>query len=119
MSVLSPKDAQRLLSLDDDALYTDLGVSLQAGTLGADEIPPEESKQIGARWLQKHLESLRSAVCSDARIRQVVETHGDLVTLAMAVADVITSLCVGVSVGTVSCILVKIGLARLCKTEWA
>ncbi|MFJ2162836.1 hypothetical protein [Streptomyces sp. NPDC087856] len=102
---------EELLSSGLDELIVRLGGQL----LSADvSLGPEEEargRQYGSSWLAERWESIRRQLCGTVGNRLT----GDLSTDIGAVADVLSATFHGPVVFTVSAIVVKYGVERLCR----
>lgn len=107
------REIENQLSLDTDLLLRMLGAEQ---TLGATPGTIRDGKVI----LENAKRTLGKRVCGDAKVRSVYEaTSNSRVLLVAAVLDCIAGAITGVSPITVSVLLVKEGLATVCKEAWA
>jgi hypothetical protein len=113
MDSLVLREIENQLSLDTDLLLQMLGASQ---TIGATPGTRRDGKVIIDNIKRK----LRERVCADARIRTTYDTTSKPTTqLVAAVLDCIAGAVTGISPITVSVLLVKEGLGKLCQEPWS
>jgi hypothetical protein len=102
---------EELLSSSLDQLIVRLGGDLLATDVSLG--PEEESRgrQYGHNWLAEKWDSIRQQLCGKVSD----QLTGDLATDIGAVADVLSASFHGPVVFTVSAIVVKYGIGRLCQ----
>ena len=107
-----------LLSADEDDLYVQLGRELQ----GTPAFPPsrQQLRELARGWLGGKRKAIAAKVCSDDTVKRVAteDLSDQRVALVLAVADLISSLTLGVSPIIVSVLLVREGLTSLCADKW-
>jgi len=69
------------------------------------------------RWLSRKEQDIRKAICGSTRIRNHVHSDDNLVLIS-AIADLLSSICTGVSPFTVSVLLYKRGVKEFCLECW-
>jgi hypothetical protein len=107
------------LKLDIDELYVALGREAVADSAPA--LPFRDSKYIDVakNWFDQNRQRLASAICDAPTIIALRENQRaeSQLYLASAILDLIASVVVGVSPVTVSALLAKEGLERLCGND--
>lgn len=112
-------EARALLGAPDDDLY--VGIAAHLG--GVRSIPPARATMVerGKQWFESRIDDIATLVCADERIkllsRQDVPTHELVVTVAGAL-DLGAHFLGSAPIITVSVLVVRLGLHRLCATKW-
>lgn len=111
------KSLDELISLQEDELLEELGSELSAHQA----IPrsPYELRTIAQIWLRNNIKQFRDTLCRSERIYSMVERDTDIKEIVLAVCDLLISLQFGVSPLTVSVLIVKSSLKKLCNNDWA
>ncbi|WP_298982723.1 hypothetical protein [uncultured Roseibium sp.] len=110
----SSKDIAALSDLSKVDLFARLGGELTATDIGgASEDRPAQIAQ-GKAWFRSRKTNLQKAICPEVN-RFSAKVRTDTVALVAAIADLIVSICAGVSPITVAALCVKYGLDRLCE----
>jgi hypothetical protein len=110
------KMVAELLKSDIADLYIKIGCELQGYTVFP--VPQEQLRRIAREWLKKKRHKIANYVCSNETIILLASNttkKQDKINLILALADLISSLVVGVSPVTVSVLLVREGIKTLCK----
>ncbi|NEP77148.1 MAG: hypothetical protein F6K39_02560 [Okeania sp. SIO3B3] len=110
------------LNLTIEELYEHIGrdtTTKFGGNIGLGETDPQEYQNRGLRWLNKHRQNLKKAICNSyiAEIALHKERTRDQALLIAAIADILVSLSLGVSPVVVAALLVKEGVTQLCLEE--
>jgi hypothetical protein len=66
-------------------------------------------------WIQDHSDAIKDIICESSVVKKLVD-DADQFQLVIAIADLVSALCIGVSPITVSAIIVKIGLKKVCRS---
>lgn len=90
---------------------------VQLGSFGGD-VSPRDALQKGARIFEALLQTLRESICTDLRMRQVVEDGSDPLTMAGVIADTILGATGHVQPATLAALIVKHGVPRYCSAYW-
>lgn len=107
-----------LLNADVDSLYAELGEELTSPSI----MPRPLQKLVvtSKEWLAKNREAFRNVICGNEEIVKYLNKDSSTETkvhLVTAVLDLIASICIGVSPVTVSVLLVREGIEKLCAQE--
>lgn len=107
---------EELLRSSEEELLVSIGMEINEGSLA---LPRRRDwlTRSAKRWLKVREDTLRQAICSSDRVRTLVHDSQD-VLLVTAVADLILSICTGVSPITVAALLVRRGISELCMLVW-
>ena len=102
-----------LLNLSNDHLLMMIAndVSVDSNNFSTPSV--DDLMATAERWLNSVEKDLQSAICENDKIVRILSTEDQLSLLA-AVADLITSICIGVSPFTVAALLVRRGINVLC-----
>ena len=106
---MSTSDLQALLDSDDTELYRRLGWAVEKGA--ADD---DEAEQAGRSYFETRLTTFADAICGNAKITKLRRDRSDTVTLVSAIADVLMAFGGIPGVATVSVLLARYGLNKLC-----
>jgi hypothetical protein len=98
-----------LLDSDEADLYRQLGWAVEKAAANDDE-----AEQAGRSFFEARLSGFADAICGNSRITKLRRDNADAVTLASAIADVLMALGGIPGVATVSVLLVRYGLKKLC-----
>lgn len=111
--------AEDLLDLPPNELYATLGRELEGESLSAFPLPAGEFIRRGKEWYSQRRNQFVRAVCSSAHIRRLLQDKRsvDRVMLTSAIADLISSVCFGVSPVVVAVLLIREGVESLCDEE--
>lgn len=112
---MNSDEIERLLAMDDDDIFASLGSELTGRQL----LPSSKGEfiRIGRLWFERQARELTDVVCSHEKLtalRRRPENQISTAELVAGVADVISGLVVGASPFTVSVLLVRFGLDKLC-----
>ncbi len=107
---------ERLLSLDQEDLYLQLGKELSS-EVQFGEVNIEELRNRGKRWMKKQRKQLQKQICKSEIAISVMkgERKWDQLLLTAAIADLIAALVVNVSPVTVAALITKEGLHLFCE----
>ena len=96
-------------------LLKEIGKDSSAGMA----ISPVDPEDAGETWFAKSKSKLRETICQSQSVTTYLECpkRWDEAVLVAAIADLISSLCVGVSPVTVAALVLKKGLHTLCSNE--
>jgi hypothetical protein len=113
---MKPNDSGANEAMTEEQLLVLLGSELAVSERALRLPSPAELVAKAQLWLQINMQYFQDAICTQTRVRKIVEhKDGELVA---AIADLIASFCVGVSPVTVAYLLVRRGLKSLCKAYW-
>lgn len=102
---------EQLSARSDRELFARLGRIVDRSMA---EESDESAEQAGRSYFEARLQTFAATVCNDPRITELRRQHADGATLAAAIMDLLTSL-VGVpGVATVTILLLRYGLDKLC-----
>jgi len=104
-----PDRLRRLFELDGDALLEQLADDVAAGVGPLD---PERKRAVARAWMEAQEDRFRDAVCGDPRVQAA--RSGDSLTLAAAIADLLTPVLGVPPAASVAVLLARRGLDRLC-----
>lgn len=108
---------ENLEHLTEGQLLLMIGQQLAVQERGMLPKSREDLLKDAREWMEGHLSDFERMICSSEKVRKLAaESEGP--TLASAIADLILGVCIGVSPVTVSYLLLKYGIFRLCKQEW-
>lgn len=102
----------RYMALDVDLLYGLIPIELEEYT--DTRFSPEGQADAGRRFFVRITRQLQDALCPKWAEWRVNPEMQDSVNLVAAIADIISSLFVGVPPFVVASIIVKLGLGRFC-----
>lgn len=113
---MNDTNVEKILLMTEQDLFTSIGNDLQNISLRADEHTPKDSEKMGRKWFTFNKQQLLREICFSEKIVKflIEEKTEEKVELVTAVSDVIVGLCGGISVISVSALLVKAGLKSLC-----
>ena len=100
-------------------LYVDLGQEVAPATIGP--LGRINLKHLAHVWLEERRGQIAQLICGEKSVKEWIRRPDNLegrLRLACAISDLILSICGGVSVATVSAIIVTEGVERLCKERW-
>ncbi len=106
-------------NLSEDELLIKIGKDLAEQEVFM--VPPSKRALLkkGQRWFEKHYVEFEKAICLNEEAKALSNlADTDTLTILTAVADLISSICIGVSPFTVAQLLLKRGLKVLCKKYW-
>ena len=113
------KEVEKFLAMDSDELYIQIGYALESDGLGLDEIDDDEAKDLGHTWIEDNKPKFREILCKSDIIQFISSSRNSsdtMVAAAAAVADYIIGLSFGgVPPVAVACLLVKVGIDKLCQ----
>ena len=112
----SREKIESLLKETEENLIVEIAKELQGRPILP--VPFDQLLDQGKRWLISQQKNLKYTICNDNSIHDLFVNSNDTVQLVIAVADLITGLCVGVSPFTVATFLVKVGLKSFCHENW-
>ena len=83
-------------------------------------LPLSQKKAIeyGRLWFDSRIDELRDVVCGNKQIRKLIVNPGEDQVLLFSIADLIVSLCTGVSPLTVAALCIRKGIKELCSSNW-
>jgi hypothetical protein len=110
------KNLDELLLLQEDELLEELGSELS--THQAIPRSPYELRTVAQIWLRSNIKQFKNTLCGSERICLMVKRDTDLKEIILAVCDLLISLQFGVSPLTVSVLIVKSSLKKLCNDDW-
>lgn len=111
------KEVEKFLAMDSDELFIQIGYALESDGLGLDEIDDDEAKDLGHTWIEDNKPKFREILCKSDVIQSISSSSNssDIMVVA-AVADYIIGLSFGgVPPVAVACLLVKVGIDKLCQ----
>ena len=106
---MSTPDYKTLLDSDEVDLYRQLGWAVEKGA--ADD---DEAEEAGRSFFEARLTGFADAICGNGKINKLRRDNADGITLVGAIADVLAALGGIPGVATVSVLLVRYGLKKLC-----
>lgn len=109
---------QHLLELPTDKLFERLGTELSESEIGLSFPSLREKKDYAKKWFVDRIELFRKGVCNNEELKKTVSANFDEIEIISAIADLISSYCVNSSPFTVSVLLYKYGILKLCSGIW-
>lgn len=73
----------------------------------------ERLEKFGRNWWRRNLPKIRAVVC-DERVYQEMGKENNLRQLAIVLSDLLTAAHLGVPVATLSWLIIKIGIKKIC-----
>lgn len=109
---------ENLETLDEDGLLELIGADLARHEHPA--LPFNKSELIAKarKWADENKQVLRTTICNDETIRNLVKRSATRQQLGVAISDLIVGLCTGIAPMTVAYLLTKMGLEEMCAEEW-
>jgi hypothetical protein len=110
------QDLSGILALSEADLFLEIDRQLSPIGFFIDTRAIDKRVESGRNWFQERRARISKNVCSSAtlaRLREAGDSQGK-VALLVALADLIASICIGVSPFTVAAIILKLGLDRFC-----
>lgn len=108
----------RVLGKNLDDLYIDLAGDIDSVTLGVGRKSTKELIDLTIQWLSTNASILKKAICHSERLKKAVDEGDDRVKIGVVVGDILTGLSLGVSVVTLTAIIVQHGVSNICKGLW-
>lgn len=114
--VYESNEIRELLDKDIEALYFDIGEQLSHSEAFLVPLSPKNYVKASRIWMEEKIGDFRELICPSQIVQAVLvdQDNQDLEALVLAIADLVAGVCLGVSPVTVSVLLVKIGLKKLC-----
>lgn len=113
-SGITTETAKRTLAQTEEELFRSLGLFLVEAS-GADSMDDEDFVKKGRKWLTYELPEIRKIICN-GKISKHLQSQEDMTQLLISVADVLAALFTGVALITISALVVKIGLKKICNS---
>ena len=109
-------DHEKLKKLSEEELLELIGIDLF--NLKKEALPSKRKYiiDVAKRWIESKKSALQNEICKSTTVRENLDS--DIMVLTAAIADLIASICFGVSPLTVAYLLVKMGIEKLCYTIW-
>src|SRR5262245_23417292 len=107
-----------LLGLDEEQLYTELGLIYLGPTAGiGDDLLGRllsDARQEGEERFAGFMPAIKKCLCEQWHACEQRKKYEDEATLAMAIGDVLVTVLTSAPVITVSALIVKIGVKKFC-----
>lgn len=116
MSTTTADEIRAIWDVDDEDLWGLLGAALLSGGHGMSGDPGDEHFMDFARqWFEWNTNGIRAMVCTDTTSRRLLDdSHGDLLTVAAGVADLLASSFGRPAAATLGVLIARYGLYRFC-----
>lgn len=111
-SNMSENEAQRLLGLEENDLYLELGEAVDDGISGFGKSPAELVAS-GKLWLSLNLLALRERICGDETVLALRRSN-DRIKLIITLANIFIVPFDGFPTMVVAALLLQIGLDSVC-----
>ena len=102
--------------MSENELWIQLGRELTQSDDHALPLDPRELIARAKAWFAANKKTLEDRICT-VRMRTIAD-GGDNQVLIIAVGEVISACCVGVSPVTVTCLIIRKGLKKFCARHW-
>lgn len=114
---ISFKEAKEKLDYTIDELYVDVGLSLNKGQLDINIQDISLLIENGKIFIEAKLYEISQIICNDKDVIKHIDKEGfdDKEAIVIAIAELISSVITGVSPITVSALIIKKGLGKLCQ----
>lgn len=112
-------EIRRLMDLNLDELREDLGRQIASNLKLSMPLSYNRLVELSNNWINEQRKNLASYICSDQEVRSLSGSPSTerRIMLASAIADLISSILVGISPITVAVLIVKEGIETFCKDE--
>lgn len=119
MRKYNKQEINKLLNENIDELYIKVGIEVE-GTLSININDYSKILNKGKFYIEKKLFSVQKAICNNTEIISLLKSksHEDTIMLVYTIADLISNIFTGISPVTVSVLLVKLGINKICKDEY-
>ena len=108
-----------LSGLDESELLIKIGMDLAEKEMLIGPLSKQALLEKGQNWFEKNYTNFEKAICLNEKARSFSNSSDtDTATVLAAIADLISSICIGVPPFTVAQLLLKRGLKVLCKKYW-
>lgn len=100
--------------MDKNELYSELGFEVTNSMFNKD---PEKLIAIGKEWFDSKFKLFKFQLCEDAKIKILISKEQNVqnrINLILAISDYLISLKLGVSPISVSVLIVKEGVSKIC-----
>jgi hypothetical protein len=108
-------EAMRVLALEKDELYLELGEAVDDAP-GGFRKSPNELIAIGQFWLSANLSKLRDEFCSNSTV-QALRKNDDSIRLVITLSNFVIVPFEGFPTMVVAALLLKIGLDSICEEK--
>jgi len=115
---MNSKDLSKKIDIEFEELLYQLGVDLNRSSITADKRNREELIEVSKQWLRDKQKIIYSTICGNNDIKKIVLETDDKIKIAVVVGDVLTGLALGVSIATLTAIIVQVGVSNICKEYW-
>jgi hypothetical protein len=107
------KTINRLASLDEPALYTELGQEI--GTFAPGEAP----ETAGRGWVARRVDQIHDRICRQGDYCNFIKTHrnAQAVEIIASLSDLLTTIAGGLPVYTLATLVFKFGLNEFCHCD--
>lgn len=113
------------METDDDAsaptekqLFVLLGGELLSASRMGSTVTDNQKEQLGESWFRGHLKEMREAVCGNSLVEDLA-SKSDTPALVAAISPLLAFAPTTVAAATVSLLLARIGIRRICAGEWS
>lgn len=108
-----------LSDLTESELLIKIGMDLAENEMLIAPLSKEALLKKGKNWFEKNYKNFGKTICLNEKVKSFSNySDTDTPTILTAIADLISSICIGVSPFTVAQLILKRGLNTLCKKYW-
>lgn len=118
MTQWNEDDARRLLLLDENQLLECLGEQISSNRGRMLPLSQKKAIEYGCLWFDSRIDEIKNVVCGNKKIRKLIVNPCEDQVLLFSIADLIVSLCTGVSPITVAALCIRKGIKELCGSNW-
>ncbi len=118
MTFMSTPPIASMLDMPEDDLYSLLAERLSEDSRHMFPPPLQERLRLARRVVENAASDLRDKICGNNAIRNAAETH-DGVHMVILVADMVAESPHGLHATLIACLLVRIGIRKICGGIWA
>jgi hypothetical protein len=117
---MNEEQINKLLSQDIDDLLKEIGKTIVKNESTYQAFPPSSRELISVanKYLNKNWNNLKIIICTNKIINKTLDKDNfDTITVISTIADLISSIVIGISPHLVAVVIYKYGLDKLCKEE--
>lgn len=111
------KEINRLMKIDIDDLYLEIGLSINHSTLEIDNTDIRKLIETGKECAEQTIRKVKKTICFNDNFKQLYDSgiYEDKINFIAQLADIISSVKGGIPTFAISVLIVKIGLNEICK----
>ena len=102
------------LNIDSSLNEILINIGNEISGLNAFPKSKEDFLNIGKKWLELNKQKLKERLCGNHQLQEILKSKEEDVEVASAIADIISSLAISIPPFTVSLLVLKYGLGKLC-----